>query len=247
MSDIFISYAREDRPRAQQLAEAIANKGWEVWWDYSIAAGESFREVVEQKLGEAQVVIVLWSKSSVSSSFVLDEAARAQRRNVLAPVVIDGLDASEFPLGFGGLHAEDLSGWNGDERHEGFSKLNDLLTSKLGAGRRVDRESPSRPEGPVQQDAVKPSVPARASLELGIDVFKLMTVVYIAAIVVGAFTIVNVLISGQDWNLWLAISIPSASWGVLGAVFARRSLKLAGILAVAGVVLGLIIFRAAPG
>jgi hypothetical protein len=90
-------------------------------------------------------------------------------------------------------------------------------------------------------------VPARASLELGIDVFKLMTVVYIAAIVVGAFTIVNVLISGQDWNLWLAISIPSASWGVLGAVFARRSLKLAGILAVASVVLGLIIFRAAPG
>jgi hypothetical protein len=37
MSDIFISYAREDRPRAQQLAEALAGQGWDVWWDYSIA------------------------------------------------------------------------------------------------------------------------------------------------------------------------------------------------------------------
>ena len=30
MSDIFISYAREDRPRVEHLAEALEQRGWSV-------------------------------------------------------------------------------------------------------------------------------------------------------------------------------------------------------------------------
>jgi hypothetical protein len=33
MSDIFISYKREEQYKARQLAIALEKQGWSVWWD----------------------------------------------------------------------------------------------------------------------------------------------------------------------------------------------------------------------
>ena len=33
MADIFISYASEDRNKAEELAETLRARGWSVWWD----------------------------------------------------------------------------------------------------------------------------------------------------------------------------------------------------------------------
>ncbi len=41
MSDIFISYAREDREIAGRLAGALEAAGWSVWWDSKLRAGTS--------------------------------------------------------------------------------------------------------------------------------------------------------------------------------------------------------------
>ena len=46
MSDIFISYARADRPRAEAIAKALEEHGWSVWWDWNIPGGEAFRQVI---------------------------------------------------------------------------------------------------------------------------------------------------------------------------------------------------------
>ena len=48
MTDIFISYARENQSSAQQLAQALEGQGWTVWWDHSLNAGESFRRTIEE-------------------------------------------------------------------------------------------------------------------------------------------------------------------------------------------------------
>jgi len=68
---------------------------------------------MEPQLDEARCVIVIWSKRSVGSEgrFVRDEAARAQRRGVYVPVLID---AVEPPLGFGESQARSLRGWHGN-------------------------------------------------------------------------------------------------------------------------------------
>ena len=43
MADIFISYASEDRGRVRPLAEALIERGFNVWWDRSLAAGTLYR------------------------------------------------------------------------------------------------------------------------------------------------------------------------------------------------------------
>ena len=80
MSDIFISYAREDRAKAKALAELFQQQDWSVWWDRSIPPGRSFDEVIEEALGAAKCVVVLWSKNSASSDWVKGEAAEGLRR-----------------------------------------------------------------------------------------------------------------------------------------------------------------------
>jgi len=42
MSDIFLSYASEDRDRVEPLAKALEDKGWPAWWDRRIPAGKQF-------------------------------------------------------------------------------------------------------------------------------------------------------------------------------------------------------------
>ena len=54
MSDIFISYASEDRDRVQSLARALKRKGWSVWWDRRIPIGRSFDEVIQEALDALQ-------------------------------------------------------------------------------------------------------------------------------------------------------------------------------------------------
>ena len=77
MSDIFISYKREDQATARKLADALESEGWTVWWDPKLRAGEHFDDVIEKALNEAKCVIVMWSNLSVNSEYVKSEATEA--------------------------------------------------------------------------------------------------------------------------------------------------------------------------
>ena len=114
MSDIFISYAREDRDKAKTLAALFQQQDWSVWWDRSIPPGRSFDEVIEEALGAAKCVVVLWSKNSASSDWVKGEAAEGLRRKILVPVRID---SANVPLEFRRLQTVDLSDWKGGAGH----------------------------------------------------------------------------------------------------------------------------------
>lgn len=70
MSEIFISYAAEDCGRAEPLAAALREEGWDVWWDREIPLGKPFDEVIELAIAQARCVIVLWSATSVGSEWV---------------------------------------------------------------------------------------------------------------------------------------------------------------------------------
>lgn len=103
---VFLSYARADRARAEKLAAALSDAGLEVWWDALIEGGAAFAQSIRTALDTADVVIVAWSKTSIDSDWVRDEAAVGRDRKRLVPLSLDG---SEPPLGFRQYHAIDVS------------------------------------------------------------------------------------------------------------------------------------------
>jgi hypothetical protein len=120
MAEIFISYAREDRSRVEPLAKALEDQGWSVWWDPRIPPGKTFFEVIKEALEAAKCVVVLWSKQSIDSEWVLEEAYFGKRRGILIPAKIDSVDP---PLGFGLIQAADLTDWNEGVIHPDFENL----------------------------------------------------------------------------------------------------------------------------
>ena len=75
MGAIFLSYAREDQACAEALARVLEAAGHQVWWDRRIDSGTEFTGEIEAALDAADVVLVAWSKDSVKSRWVRDEAA----------------------------------------------------------------------------------------------------------------------------------------------------------------------------
>ncbi len=155
MSDIFMSYASEDRPRGEEFARALEGQGWTVFWDRTIPIGKTWRETIGRELSEARCVIVLWSKTSIDSSWVQEEADDARRRGVLVPVLIDKVIP---PIGFRSVQAADLADWDKKETTQAFRRLRADIAALVGSAPRALREEvPPAPEGP-KVEAGKPRV-----------------------------------------------------------------------------------------
>ena len=134
MAGVFLSYARDDTPKARQVAAALEKAGHSVWWDLHVRGGTQFSKVIEEALKAADVVVVLWSAQSVESPWVRDEAATGRDRGRLVPVA---LDKTEPPLGFRQFQTIDLGGWKGRGT---VPRLPDILHAIDGAtGEDVER------------------------------------------------------------------------------------------------------------
>ena len=148
--DIFISYSREDRPAARRFAECFAEEGFSVWWDAALHSGETFDEVIERQLRDSKAVVVLWSPRSVVSRWVRAEATLADRRNKLAPAIIEPCDR---PIIFELTHAADLSDWTGDTNDIHWRTFVEDLHRLVEAG--------NDPEALASRSAPKPQAPAK--------------------------------------------------------------------------------------
>ena len=135
MADIFISYASEDRSRAESLAKKLEEQGWSVWWDRSIPPGKTFDQVIEEAITAARCIVVLWSKKSIKSDWVKEEANIGKERKVLVPAKIDPVN---LPLGFGRIQAADLTDWDAEKQHPGFFSLLDAISRFTGAPPKIE-------------------------------------------------------------------------------------------------------------
>ena len=120
MSDIFISYASEERDRVLPLVNALEKTGWSVFWDRTIPAGKTWRQVIGSEIRACRSVLVVWTENSITSEWVLEEAETGKRRGILIPVLLDNV---EPPFGFGNIQAANLAAWNGDTSSRAFTHL----------------------------------------------------------------------------------------------------------------------------
>ncbi|MBU6372774.1 MAG: SEL1-like repeat protein [Alphaproteobacteria bacterium] len=159
MADVFISYARDDRARVEQLAKALEQRGFSVWWDPELLPGETYAQKIQTVLASVKAVIVVWSKTSAARPWVLDEAAVGRDRGVLIPVLIDSVEA---PLGFRQLQAEDLSHWPSAASEESFNRVVRAIEAISGR----EATPPPKPTGlqfPPQAKRALETVEKRAS------------------------------------------------------------------------------------
>lgn len=136
VASVFLSYSRDDVSKAQAVAAALERHGHQVWWDRQLQGGSRFSKEIEEALKGAAAVVVLWSRSSIESAWVQDEAAEGRDSDRLVPVLIDD---SKPPLGFRQFQTIDLSGWKG--RPSGAIKaVHEAILAKAGQTAPAARE-----------------------------------------------------------------------------------------------------------
>ena len=183
MSDIFISYASEDRDRIEPLAKVLAKQGWSVWWDRDIPFSERFDRAIKEALSEARCVVVAWSKISIESPYVLDEAESGRKQGVLFPILLDPPNDDLPPLSFRRIQWADLQDWDGtDTHHPILRKLVADITSILEPNHIDDQEVPNSVDNsfikimyPVaDQNLKKTAEPIKESIEKGFPGAKII-------------------------------------------------------------------------
>jgi len=120
MPDVFISYSREDRARAEQVARGLKLLGLDPFWDTDIPPGQTWADYIEAKLAQCKAVVVLWSEYSTKSQWVREEARMGRDRAQLIPA---RLDNATPPFGFGEVQAANLSDWHGDASHADWKRF----------------------------------------------------------------------------------------------------------------------------
>lgn len=130
LHDVFISYSRDDSPIAHQLSAALRAAGLSVWIDATgIEEGRAYDRQIEAALKETTCAVVLWSKRSVESEWVRNEAAEAYENGKLIPVL---LEAVQQPLQFRSVQAIDFTGWDGTESDSEFVQLKAAIERRSG-------------------------------------------------------------------------------------------------------------------
>ncbi len=154
MADVFLSYAREDRARAEQVALGLNALGLEVFWDSEIPPGTTWADYIEQKLAQCKALIVLWSEHSAKSQWVREEARLGRDKGVLIPAM---LDATPAPFGFGEVQGADLSNWSGDQEHPDWRRFVEAVRAAS------QRQAPPRPQPGMSAPPRAPTSHAQSS------------------------------------------------------------------------------------
>jgi hypothetical protein len=136
--DVLLSYAHEDRPVATAIAGELGRLGVDVWWDHDLIGGDDFRQRIEEMLVRTPATIVIWSRRSVQSKWVINEALIADNHRRMIPVSID---SEPPPIDFRSAHTIDLKDWLPGDR------LPDALVRTVAGrlGRALEYEAPSSP------------------------------------------------------------------------------------------------------
>jgi hypothetical protein len=131
VADIFFSYSRRDKERVHLIRNALADMGFEVFWDQETPSGTDWDTWIRSELSKSKCAVVFWPKESATSRNVRHEAEVAWDQRKLISVLLDQIRAVDLPMGFYHQQAADLSKWNGDKEDTEWRKFRREFEAKL--------------------------------------------------------------------------------------------------------------------
>ena len=93
--DIFISYSQKDRAAAERLHAALEARKLKVWRDKRLteAPAKDFIAQIDRAHERSARVLVLWSRASAISAWVLAEAEKARVAGKILPLALEPIGA----------------------------------------------------------------------------------------------------------------------------------------------------------
>jgi hypothetical protein len=183
MADVFVSYKKQERAKAEAIVAALQSAGYSVWWDEDLTPRTSWDAEIEREIAAAKAVLVLWSpKAADERSFVRLEAGYALDHGKLAPAFVE---RCTLPLRYRDVQTADLSRWDlRDAAHPEWRRALNWIAALVGrapvsarvagGGREAIRE------GSHSQDAAQPDNPlAATSLKLALLLALLVASVFL--------------------------------------------------------------------
>jgi len=158
MSDIFLSYASEDREQVRILAEALTQEGWSVSWNRTTPPEKTWQEVFEAELAAARGLVVVWSAKSVKQKWVIEEVEEGLRRRL--PVFQALIDRVSPPLPFRSRQSVNLAAWDGGTHSLAFQELVRHIRQIMGqpAPRETREPEPARELAETRTPVTRKSV-----------------------------------------------------------------------------------------
>ncbi len=157
VSDVFLSYAPDDRVAARTLAGVLEGRGLSVAWDWDQYEGDAAADATERELDAARCVVVLWSTAAQAAGWVEPEALAGLRGPGLVQARLDG---AKIPRRLRRAVTVDLTRWDGSRVAPEIEQLADAVAAVVDT-----TPEPARP-------AARAAAPVPAAT--GVDVAALL-------------------------------------------------------------------------
>ncbi len=107
---LFISYARPDRPNVDPLAQRLRQAGNSVWLDTDLSGGQVWWDKILDQLRQCDALLAIVSRASLKSQACTIERQYAMRLGKpVLPLAIDSLDSAVLPSDIARLQIIDYS------------------------------------------------------------------------------------------------------------------------------------------
>jgi hypothetical protein len=118
---VFISYARVDRPRLEWVLTNLKSARHRLFIDKEMPIGSRWESILKQKIAECACLLVVWTKESIHSEWVIREVDEALRLNKkIVPVRLDPIQPADR---FSKFNIADLTKWNGNSDYSEWKKV----------------------------------------------------------------------------------------------------------------------------
>jgi hypothetical protein len=120
VTDVFISYKREERSRVEKLAQALSDLDLNVWFDVRLTAGKQWAAEIDHHAHRSSALIACWTEAALASKYVRHEVEIGRVGDKLVPIFLSDCD---LPPEYAGIHTLSFRDWNGDFDEPEFAAL----------------------------------------------------------------------------------------------------------------------------